>query len=66
MPLLLLQAAPVLAELRGLVEAQLRSLQRLGQAKGSLEHLRLGCALPAPQPAAAAKYTLEWLDLRVA
>ena len=60
-----LQAAPVLSEIRGLVEGQLATLQRLSQAKGALDHLRQGGALPAPQ-AAAARYTLEWLDLRVA
>lgn len=70
--LLPLQAAEDLADMRSLVEQQLQSLRRLSQAKGALDHLTRGAGsgrganLPAPHAAAAAQYTLEWLDLRVA
>jgi hypothetical protein len=62
----LLQAAEVLSDMRGLVERQLRSLRRLSQVRGVLQQAQHGAgALPAPHATAAARYTLEWLDLRV-
>ncbi|GAB4820197.1 hypothetical protein N2152v2_007243 [Parachlorella kessleri] len=60
------EAGQVLSEMRGLVEGQLRSLRRLSQVHGVLQQAQRGAgALPAVRATAAAKYTLEWLDLRV-
>eukprot|EP00887_Chlorella_sp_A99_P000200 scaffold13.g200.t1 len=58
------EAAPVLAELRSLVEGELGTLRRLAQLRGVLQHIRSGAALPRPR-GAACRYSVELLDLRV-
>ena len=60
----LVQAAPVLRELRALVGSQLATLERMAQLKGVLQHVRSGLPLPRPR-LRARRYTVEWLDLRV-
>ncbi len=60
-------AAGVVFELRKQVVPQVEALKRLAQVKGAVEHLQCGAPLPAPPSGAAAgRYTLEWLSLKVA
>lgn len=60
-------AAGVVSELRREVVPQVKALRRLAQVKGAVEHLQCGAPLPAPPSGAAAgRYTMEWLSLKVA
>jgi len=60
-------AAGVVSDLRREVAPQVEALRRLAQVKGAVEHLQCGAPLPAPPSGAAAgRYTMEWLSLKVA
>lgn len=60
-------AAGVVSELRREVAPQVDALRRLAQVKGAVEHLQCGAPLPAPPSGAAAgRYSMEWLSLKVA
>jgi hypothetical protein len=60
-------ASTVVFELRKEVAPQVEALSWLAQVKGAVEHLQCGAPLPAPPSGAAAgRYTMEWLSLKVA
>ena len=60
-------AAAVVSALRREVVPQVEALKRLSQVKGAVEHLQCGAPLPTPPSGAAAgRYTMEWLSLKVA
>jgi hypothetical protein len=60
-------AAGVVSDLRREVVPQVEALRRLAQVKGAVEHVQCGAPLPAPPTGAAAgRYTMEWLSLKVA
>jgi hypothetical protein len=58
-------AAAALRALRQEVAPQLAALRQLSRVRGAVEHIQCGAPLPAPAAGGGARYSLEWLDLKI-